>query len=78
VIESKNDYMFAANIKEEDYNHSFDDFDSRSYRFNLAGNSYLYDCNDTSNAEYVINSSNPDWDSVSKDADCYNLYNDMS
>lgn len=78
VIESKNDYMFAANIKEEDYNHSFDDFDSRSYRFNLAGNSYLYDCNDTSNAEYVINSNNPDWDNVSKDADCYNLYNDMS
>lgn len=78
VIESKNDYLFAANIKEEDYDHSFDDFDPRSYRFNLSGNAYLYDCNDVENPQYVLNKNNSQWDSISKNSDCYNIYNDMS
>ena len=73
IIETKDDYLFAGNIKEQQSD-LFQDYDARAYQFNNNGKAYLYNVsNDTptiiDKTEYV--SANPS-------GDCYNKYNDMS
>lgn len=78
VIESMQDYMFAANIKSEKNNTDdlYKDFDARSYRFNSSNTAYLFNYSEQNSPEYSI--TDPDIQNVDKNADCYNLYNDMS
>lgn len=78
VIESMQDYMFAANIKSEKNNTDdlYADFDARSYRFNASDTAYLFNYSDQNRPQYTI--TDPDNQTVEKNSDCYNLYNDMS
>lgn len=74
VIESMNDYMFAANIRSEGgfTNDIFQDFDARSYRYNRNNRALIYPYGADSKKQIDDN-----YDSVAKDHDCYNKYNDM-
>ena len=82
VIENKYDYLFAANIKDvqtyvDDYTQ---DFDARSYSQDcFHGNKIiLYNY---SNMESISSKENPGdefFDSIDKEFDCFNKYNDMS
>ena len=86
VIESKNDYLFAANIKNGDLgNDIFADWDAKSFSFSpvrflgSVGYSHLYNTADLSNPTIIsttdLNSGNiPQLD----EHDCYNKYNDMT
>lgn len=85
VIESKNDYLFAANIKAYNTNNTlFADWDAKSFSFSPVllpgdvGYSHLYNTSDLSNPTII---STQDLESKNipqlDDHDCYNTYNDM-
>lgn len=82
-IESKEDRMFAANIKTVDTSLDFDtfkDWDARAYSFTPAFGytaepfTHLYDYNDGSQQIYAASTIN----SVPKDFDCYNVYTNVN
>lgn len=73
IIESKNDYLFAGNIKEQQHD-LFEDYDARAYSFNPRGIAYLYDASGANKVD-VTNST---YDTVKPTGDCFNKYNDMS
>lgn len=82
-IESKEDRMFAANIKTVDTSLDFDtfkDWDARAYSFTPAFGysaepfTHLYDYNDGSQQIYAASTIN----SVPKDFDCYNIYTNVN
>lgn len=72
VIESKNDYLFAANIKNIDYTEDMNEYlqnwDSRTFRFNRNGEAVV------DGKVYNINTISQ----IENDADCIQEYNDMS
>lgn len=81
VIETKFDYLFAANIKDiqtyvDDYTQ---DFDARSYcQDAYNGNKIiLYNYSNMSNP-ISIDATDEKFDSIAKDYDCFNIYNNMS
>ena len=85
VIESKNDYLFAANIKADNTDNTlFADWDAKSFSFSPVrllgdiGYSHLYNTSDLSNPTII---STQDLESKNipqlDDHDCYNVYNDM-
>lgn len=83
VLESKNDYLFAANIKNIDNStDKFKDFDSRSYSFDASEvpTSRLYSASnlDSPVMELKYDGDNTQYDSVEKYSDCFNIYNNMS
>jgi hypothetical protein len=80
LLESKDEMMFAANIKETYFDTS--SFDTRAYRFNSGGQSVVYDLN---NSYYTIQT-NGNWShssgvgtgtnwTIPTTADCINRYN---
>lgn len=73
IIESKNDYLFAGNIKEQQHD-LFEDYDARAYSFNPRGIAYLYDASGANR----VNVTNSTYDTVKPTGDCFNKYNDMS
>lgn len=73
IIESKNDYLFAGNIKEQQHD-LFEDYDARAYSFNPRGIAYLYDASGTNR----VNVTSSTYDTVKPTGDCFNKYNDMS
>lgn len=78
VIESKYDYLFAANIKDtvQQLDEYLKDVDTRCYSADLDGHVYLYKYSDESNErDFDINSIPND---IPENADCYNIYNNMS
>lgn len=86
VIESKNDYLFAANIKNNNKtNNLFSDWDARSFSFTPVvsqgqiGYSHLYNFANLSNP-VVISTNDLESGDLSQldNNDCYNIYNDMS
>lgn len=87
VVESKNDYLFAANIKNlpNDVYDAFKDWDSRAYQFDKNGKSYLYNYTAQS-LEYTVkktesgqfecyDSDNEKIDKIPQTADCFNIIN---
>lgn len=77
TIETKDDYLFAANIHEIDKDKDILDWDARAYSFNSEGKAYLYSYFDQTGYEYCL-SEDGDWfDKVRKEADCYNIYNSV-
>ena len=82
VIESKNDYLFAANIKYDSTAEDlFQDWDARSFSFTPTSDvrSHLFNFNQQSepitiSPEYLQSGDL----SVLDDCDCYNAYNDMT
>lgn len=80
VLESKFDYLFAANIKDEQtiMDMYTKDFDARSFSGDANGYVYLYDASFQDRQNY-FNLSNMDTSQYpNPDADCCNIYNDMS
>ena len=77
VIESKYDYLFAANIKDNsgEFDRRVKDFDSRSYSYNLNKQAILYNYANR-NEDPIIVTNN--YDDVPETSDCFNIYNDMS
>lgn len=73
IIESKNDYLFAGNIKEQQHD-LFEDYDARAYSFNPRGIAYLYDASGVNK----VNVTSSTYDTVKPTGDCFNKYNDMS
>jgi hypothetical protein len=73
IIESKNDYLFAGNIKEQQHD-LFEDYDARAYSFNPRGIAYLYDASGVNR----VNVTSSTYDTVKPTGDCFNKYNDMS
>lgn len=73
IIESKNDYLFAGNIKEQQHD-LFEDYDARAYSFNPRGIAYLYDASGVN----MVNVTSSTYDTVKPTGDCFNKYNDMS
>lgn len=73
IIESKNDYLFAGNIKEQQHD-LFEDYDARAYSFNPRGIAYLYDASGANR----VNVTSSTYDTVKPTGDCFNKYNDMS
>lgn len=73
IIESKNDYLFAGNIKEQQHD-LFEDYDTRAYSFNPRGIAYLYDASGANK----VNITSSTYDTVKPTGDCFNKYNDMS
>ena len=73
IIESKNDYLFAGNIKEQQHD-LFEDYDTRAYSFNPIGIAYLYDASGTNK----VNVTSSTYNTVKPTGDCFNKYNDMS
>lgn len=73
IIESKNDYLFAGNIKEQQHD-LFEDYDTRAYSFNPRGIAYLYDASGVNR----VNVTSSTYDTVKPTGDCFNKYNDMS
>lgn len=86
VIESKNDYLFAANIKNNnETNNLFSDWDARSFSFTPVrflgsiGYSHLYNYPNLSDPVVISTNDLKSGDlSQLDDNDCYNMYNDMS
>ena len=87
IIESKNDYLFAANIKQQfntinsaDINKDqFDDWDARTYRFNPdTRTTKLIDVASGQPIEYTIYELQENWNLIPKDHDCYNEYNNIN
>lgn len=92
-IESKNNYLFAANIKEEILDtQQIRDFDTRVYRYNIVDTAILYEDSVTSGkyyklygssgmAEYwengVMQTTYPNW-SIPEDADVINPMNNVA
>lgn len=79
VIDSKNDYMFAANTTDIT---SIDDevanYDARAFQCDKFGNVYLYDYTDEANSiTFNINNGIPA-KSVLDKCDCYNKYTDIN
>lgn len=75
VIETKNDYLFAANIKTQDALDNYQDiknYDTRAYQYNKDGITELYDF---TAGTTVKTSSIP---SMNVSHDCFNPANDMS
>lgn len=83
VIESKNDYLFAANIKyDQSAEDLFSNWDARSFSFSPDSEqpqSHLFNVNQTSNP-IVLNATDLESGDLSQlnDCDCYNAYNDLS
>lgn len=79
VIESMNDYMFAANIRSEGgfTNDIFQDFDARSYRFNKNNQALIYKYGGDDYDKCIVENTDEKYDIVPSDFDCYNRYNDM-
>ena len=73
IIESKNDYLFAGNIKEQQHD-LFEDYDARAYSFNPRGIAYLYNASGANR----VNVTSSTYDTVKPTGDCFNKYNDMS
>lgn len=73
IIESKNDYLFAGNIKEQQHD-LFEDYDARAYSFNPRGIAYLYDASGVNRVDVTSST----YDTVKPTGDCFNKYNDMS
>lgn len=73
IIESKNDYLFAGNIKEQQHD-LFEDYDTRAYSFNPRGIAYLYDASGANKVDITSST----YDTVKPTGDCFNKYNDMS
>ena len=73
IIESKNDYLFAGNIKEQQHD-LFEDYDARAYSFNPRGIAYLYDASGANRVDVTSST----YDTVKPTGDCFNKYNDMS
>ena len=90
VIESKNDFLFAANIKEQTSQiDGFDEYDARAFRFDpINKKTHLFDYNtgsiyDTVGEQNGIGLSMQDivklyYSDKFKEFDCYNKYNDLS
>lgn len=88
VIESKNDILFAANIKQELAQiDKFEDFDARTYSFGPKSNNsnpraHLYDfASNTQLQESGQNGVTLDYiknTGINQQHDCYNKYNDLS
>ena len=90
VIESKNDFLFAANIKEQTSQiDGFDEYDARAFRFDpITKTTHLFDYN-TGSIYGTIEEQNGtglsmkdieklDHSDKFKEFDCYNIYNDLS
>lgn len=86
VVESKNDYLFAANIKADNTDSTlFADWDAKSFSFSpvwllgSVGYSHLYNTSDLSNPT-IISTQDLESNNIPQldDHDCYNIYNDMS
>ena len=87
IIESKNDYLFAANIKQQfntinsaDINKDqFDDWDARAYRFDPdTRTTKLTDVASGQPIEYTIQELQENWNLIPKDHDCYNEHNNIN
>ena len=89
IIESKNDYLFAANIKEETSNITgFEDWDARSFQFDLNGDTHLFNYSSGSlyaNSPLILgdikaieDKTSSSYDKDFYKFDCYNKFNDMS
>lgn len=69
VIDSKNDYLFAANIKQQSSD-TFDDFDARAYSFGISGECVLTKAYNNSQIEAQM--SNFTIQDLPQNYDCYN------
>lgn len=81
VIESKNDYMFAAKIKSENQAYqdkNILDWDSRSYSFDEEGVCNLYDYTNTDYPKYSFTRVEGILKDIPKDFDCFDVNNIMT
>lgn len=81
VIDSKNDYLFAANIKQQS-NNSFSEFDARAYSFDISGSCTLTKAYtstvETSFTDFTIKDVPQDYDCYNSSTDPNTPYNDLS
>lgn len=81
VIEAKYDYLFAANIKDiqtyvDDYTQ---DFDARSYCQDAYNGNKIILYNYSNMSDPIsIDATDEKFDSIDKEYDCFNIYNNMS
>lgn len=74
IIESKNDYLFAGNVREYTSN-TFDDYDARAYSFNKDGAAHLRNAYDDT---YEVASTTDDLSSINPKTDCYNTFTNVN
>lgn len=77
VIETKNDYLFAAGDSQNTFigDEGFTKYDSRSYSFDINKVAHLYQYDDRSN---VIQINGAEYSKVPDDYDAYNIYTDVN
>lgn len=83
IIESKNDYMFAAKIKNDNYayiNEEIKNWDSRSYSYNRYGICTIYDYDKIPNTYIRWNKTQADskYSTIPNDFDCFDINNIMT
>lgn len=89
VIESKNDRLFAANIKTDQFTTDQDilDWDARSFRFRretidgqvkMISDLYVYSDDSEPDITITYNGDPSCFDGIDETHDCYNVYNDIN